>query len=150
MERPRVGILMESESDLAKMQKAAQVLEEMEVVYEMWILSVRQERDLTTYYALSARKRGLEVIIYGAGEAAHLAGAIAAETTLPVIGISLASGPLSGVEALSATVQMPSGIPVATVAVDGTSNAAYLACRIVAINDERLAERLEAKGQTTR
>ena len=150
MERPKVGILMGSESDLDKMQQASQVLEEMEVAYEMNILSAHRVPDLTAEYALSARKRGLEVIICGAGMAAHLAGAVAAQTTLPVIGVPLASGALSGVDALYATVQMPSGVPVATVAIDGAGNAGYLACQILAIWDEKLALRLAAGRQATR
>ncbi|MFH1125162.1 MAG: 5-(carboxyamino)imidazole ribonucleotide mutase, partial [Pseudomonadota bacterium] len=143
-------ILMGSESDLDKMQQAAQVLEEMEAAYEMKILSAHRAPEQTAGYARSARDRGLEVIICGAGMAAHLAGAVAAQTTLPVIGVPLASGALSGVDALYATVQMPSGVPVATVAIDGAKNAAYLACQILAIRDEKLALRLEAGRQATR
>jgi 5-(carboxyamino)imidazole ribonucleotide mutase len=150
MERPKVGILMGSESDLNTMQKAAQVLQEMEVAYEMRISSAHRAPDMTAEYARTARERGLKVIICGAGMAAHLAGAVAAQTTLPVIGVPLASGALSGLDALYATVQMPSGIPVATVAIDGAGNAAYLACQILAVTDEALAHRLEASRQATR
>ena len=150
MKNAKIGILMGSESDLDKMQQAAQVLEEMEAAYEMKILSAHRAPEQTAGYARSARDRGLEVIICGAGMAAHLAGAVAAQTTLPVIGVPLASGALSGVDALYATVQMPSGVPVATVAIDGAKNAAYLACQILAIRDEKLALRLEAGRQATR
>ena len=150
MERPKVGILMGSESDLNTMQKAAQVLQEMEVAYEMGISSAHRAPDMTAEYARTARERGLKVIICGSGMAAHLAGAVAAQTTLPVIGVPLAAGVLSGVDALYATVQMPSGIPVATVAIDGAGNAAYLACQILAVTDETLAHRLEASRQATR
>ena len=150
MEKPKVGILMGSESDLNTMQKAARVLQEMKVAYEMRISSAHRAPDMTAEYARTARERGLKVIICGAGMAAHLAGAVAAQTTLPVIGVPLASGALSGVDALYATVQMPSGIPVATVAIDGAGNAAYLACQILAITDETLAHRLEASRQATR
>ncbi|MEE4264095.1 MAG: 5-(carboxyamino)imidazole ribonucleotide mutase [Desulfobacteraceae bacterium] len=124
MDNPAVGILMGSESDLDKMRTTAVVFEEMDVAYEMKILSANRLPDVTTDCTRSARERGLEVIICGAGMAAHLAGAVAAQTTLPVIGVPLASGALSGVDALYATVQMPSGIPVATVAIDGAANAA--------------------------
>lgn len=150
MEKPKVGILMGSESDLNTMQKAAQVLQEMEVAYEMRVSSAHRAPDMTAEYARTARERGLKIIICGAGMAAHLAGAVAAQTTLPVIGVPLAAGALSGVDALYATVQMPSGIPVATVAIDGAGNAAYLACQILAITDETLAHRLEATRQATR
>ena len=150
MERPKVGILMGSESDLNTMQTAAQVLHEMEVAYEMRISSAHRAPDMTAEYARTARERGLKIIICGAGMAAHLAGAVAAQTTLPVIGVPLAAGALSGVDALYATVQMPSGIPVATVAIDGAGNAAYLACQILAVTDETLAHRLEASRQAAR
>lgn len=150
MEKPKVGILMGSESDLNTMQKAAQVLQEMEVAYEMRVSSAHRAPDMTAEYARTARERGLKIIICGAGMAAHLAGAVAAQTTLPVIGVPLAAGALSGVDALYATVQMPSGIPVATVAIDGAGNAAYLACQILAVTDETLAHRLEASRQATR
>ena len=150
MDNPAVGILMGSESDLDKMRTAAVVFEEMDVAYEMKILSAHRLPDVTADYARSARERGLEMIICGAGMAAHLAGAVAAQTTLPVIGVPLASGALSGVDALYATVQMPSGIPVATVAVDGMANAAYLACQILALKDKDLTRQLEDMRQVNR
>ena len=114
------------------------MLNSLRMAYEMKILSAHRLPDMTADYARSARERGLEVIICGAGMAAHLAGAVAAQTTLPVIGVPLTSGALSGVDALYATVQMPSGIPVATVAIDGASNAAYLACQVLALRDKSL------------
>jgi 5-(carboxyamino)imidazole ribonucleotide mutase len=120
MVNPAVWILMGSQSDLEKMNKAAVAFEEMDVAYEMKILSAHRLPDMTADYAHSARERGLQVIICGAGMAAHLAGAVAAQTTLPVIGVPLASGPLSGVDALYATVQMPSGITWK--GFDGTNN----------------------------
>jgi 5-(carboxyamino)imidazole ribonucleotide mutase len=150
MDSPAAGILMGSQSDLEKMNKAAVVFEEMHVAYEMKILSAHRLPDMTAEYARSARERGLQVIICGAGMAAHLAGAVAAQTTLPVIGVPLASGALSGVDALYATVQMPSGIPVATVAVDGMANAAYLACQILALKDKDLTRQLEDMRQVNR
>ena len=125
-QKPLVGILMGSDSDLPVMKKAVTVLTEMGVACEIDISSAHRLPDKTAEYARSARERGLEVIIAGAGMAAHLAGVIAAHTTLPVIGVPLASGAMQGVDALHATVQMPPGIPVATVAIDGAKNAAYL------------------------
>ena len=143
MDKPKAGILMGSENGMAKMQKAADVFKEMNVAYEMQILSAHRFPDMTTNYARAAKERGLDVIICGAGMAAHLAGAVAAQTILPVIGAPLTSGALSGVDALYATVQMPPGIPVASVAFDGAENAAYLACQIIALKDADLARRLE-------
>lgn len=141
--KPLVGILMGSDSDLPVMEKAGAVLEEMGVPYEMDISSAHRLPDKTAEYARTARQRGLEVIIAGAGMAAHLAGVIAAHTTLPVIGVPLASGALNGVDALYATVQMPPGIPVATVAVDGAKNAAYLACAILSIKYPEIGRALD-------
>ena len=147
---PRVAILMGSESDLKKMQQASVVFDAMGVAYEMKISSAHRLPQQTADYARSAKARKIEVIICGAGMAAHLAGAVAAQTTLPVIGVPLASGALAGVDALYATVQMPTGIPVATVAIDGAANAAYLACQILALKDDQLAERVEAARQVSR
>lgn len=140
---PLVGILMGSESDFPVMEETAKVLEEMGIPYEINISSVHRLPEKTAEYAKTARKRGIEVIIAGAGMSAHLAGAIAAYTTLPVIGVPLKSGSLKGVDALFSTVQMPSGIPVATVGIDGAKNAAYLACEILSIKYPEIAERLE-------
>jgi len=150
MPEPRVGILMGSDSDLPVMEKAANVLKEMGVPYEIDISSAHRLPDKTAEYARTARERGIGVIIAGAGMAAHLAGVIASHTTLPVIGVPLKSGALAGVDALYSTAQMPPGIPVATVAVDGAANAAYLACEILAVSDSALAEKLEEKREETR
>jgi 5-(carboxyamino)imidazole ribonucleotide mutase len=150
MKRPLVGIIMGSDSDLPIMEKAAEVLKEMGVTYEMDISSAHRLPDKTAEYAKSARERGIEVIIAGAGMAAHLAGVIAAHTTLPVIGVPLKSGALNGADALYATVQMPTGIPVATVAIDGSKNAAYLACSILSIKHPEYAEKLDAYRAQTR
>jgi 5-(carboxyamino)imidazole ribonucleotide mutase len=147
---PLVGILMGSDSDLPVMEKAAEALAEMGVPYEMDISSAHRLPDKTAEYAKTARERGLQVLIAGAGMAAHLAGVVAAHTTLPVIGVPLASGALNGVDALYSTVQMPPGIPVATVAVDGSRNAAFLACSILSISRPELAERLHAYRERTR
>ncbi|MFN2365313.1 MAG: 5-(carboxyamino)imidazole ribonucleotide mutase [Desulfurivibrionaceae bacterium] len=141
---------MGSDSDLPVMEKAAGVLKEMDVPYEIDISSAHRLPDKTAEYARTARDRGIEVIIAGAGMAAHLAGVIAAHTTLPVIGVPLASGALSGIDALYATVQMPPGIPVATVAVDGGKNAAYLACSILSIKYPDIGGRLDAYRKETR
>lgn len=150
MGKPQVGILMGSDSDLTVMRKAADVFKEMGVAYEMDISSAHRLPDRTAEYARSARERGIEVLICGAGMAAHLAGVVASHTTLPVIGVPLASGAIGGVDALYSTVQMPPGIPVATVAVDGAKNAAYLACSILSIKHPEIAERLEEFRQNTR
>jgi len=141
--KPLVGILMGSESDLPVMEEAVKVLKEMGISYEINISSAHRLPEKTTGYARTARKRGIEVIIAGAGMAAHLAGTIAAHTTLPVIGVPLKSGALSGVDALYSTVQMPSGVPVATVSIDGSKNAAYLACEILSIKYPAIAKRLD-------
>jgi 5-(carboxyamino)imidazole ribonucleotide mutase len=150
MTQPLVGILMGSDSDLPVMEKAAEVLKEMGVACEMDISSANRLPDKTAEYAKTARQRGIEVLICGAGMAAHLAGVVASHTTLPVIGVPLKSGALNGVDALYSTVMMPPGIPVATVAVDGARNAAYLACSILSIKRPALAEKLEASREKTR
>jgi len=138
-----VGILMGSESDLPIMEKAAEVLKEMGVPYEIDISSAHRLPEKTANYAKTARQRGIEVIIVGAGMAAHLAGMLAAHTTLPIIGVPLKSGALDGVDALYSTVQMPPGIPVATVGIDGAKNAAYLACEILSIKYPEIAKKLD-------
>lgn len=150
MKKPLVGIIMGSDSDLPVMEKAAEVLKEMGVPYEIDISSAHRLPDKTAEYAKSARDRGLEVVIAGAGMAAHLAGVIAAHTTLPVIGVPLKSGALNGADALYATVQMPTGIPVATVAIDGAKNAAYLACSILSIKYPEYAKKLDAYRDRTK
>ncbi len=143
MEKCLVGILMGSESDLPVMEKAAEVLREMGVPFEMDISSAHRLPEKTALYAKTARERGLEVLIAGAGMAAHLAGVLAAHTTLPVIGVPLKSGALEGRDALYSTVQMPPGIPVATVGIDGAKNAAYLACEILSIKYPEVTQKLE-------
>jgi 5-(carboxyamino)imidazole ribonucleotide mutase len=150
MNKPLVLILIGSDSDLPVMEKAAEVLKEMGVPYELDISSAHRLPEKTAEYAKTARDRGIEVIIAGAGMAAHLAGVIAAHTTLPVIGVPLKSGALNGVDALYSTVQMPPGIPVATVAIDGAKNAAYLACSILSIKYPEITEKLERFRKKTR
>jgi len=149
-QKPLVGILIGSDSDLEVMEKAAKLLKEMGVPYEMDISSAHRLPDKTAEYARTARNRGLAVIIAGAGMAAHLAGVIASHTTLPVIGVPIKSGALKGVDALYSTVQMPPGVPVATVAINGAENAAYLACQILSISSPEIAKRLEEKREETR
>jgi len=143
MKKPLVGILMGSESDLPVMERAMEVLKEMGVPFEMEISSAHRLPEKTTKYAKRARGRGIEVLIAGAGMAAHLAGALASHTTLPVIGVPIKSGALNGADALYSTVQMPTGIPVATVGIDGAKNAAYLACEILSIKYPEIAKKLE-------
>jgi 5-(carboxyamino)imidazole ribonucleotide mutase len=150
MKKPLVGILMGSESDLPVMEKAAEVLKEMGVSYEIDISSAHRLPEKTAQYARTARGRGIEVLIAGAGMAAHLAGVLAAHTTLPVIGVPLKSGALEGVDALYSTVQMPPGVPVATVGIDGAKNAAYLACEILSIKYSEVAKKLDDFRTKTR
>ena len=141
----KVGIVMGSDSDMPVMAKAADILEELGISYEMTIISAHREPDVFFEYAKSAEDKGFKVIIAGAGMAAHLAGAMAANTVLPVIGIPCKSANLDGLDALLSTVMMPTGIPVATVAVDGGANAALLAAQMLAISDEDLMAKLKAK-----
>ncbi len=147
MKNIKVVILMGSDSDLPVMQKACEVFEEFGIGYEMDISSAHRTPEKVIQYVKDARKRGIEVIIAGAGMAAHLAGFIAAHTTLPVIGVPIKSGALNGIDALYSTVQMPPGIPVATVAVDGAKNAAYLAAGILSIKYDEIEKRLEEHRQ---
>ena len=140
----KVGIVMGSKSDLPVVEKAAAVLAEFGVPYEMHIYSAHRTPEEARSFALTAREKGFGVIIAAAGMAAHLAGAMAANTILPVIGIPCKGAVLEGMDALLSTVQMPSGIPVATVAIDGAKNAGYLAIEILALSEESLAEKLEA------
>lgn len=139
----KVGILMGSDSDLPIVQKAADTLTALGVPLEVHIFSAHRTPVQAQAFSQSAKDKGFGVIICAAGMAAHLAGAIAANTTLPVIGIPMKSGALSGLDALLATVQMPSGIPVATVAIDGAANAALLAAQILALSEPELAKKLE-------
>jgi 5-(carboxyamino)imidazole ribonucleotide mutase len=150
MKKPLVGILMGSESDLPVMEKATEVLKEMGVDFELEISSAHRLPEKTARYARTARGRGVEVLIAGAGMAAHLAGALASHTTLPVIGVPIRSGSLDGMDALLSTVQMPPGVPVATVGIDGAKNAAYLACQILSIKHPEITKKLEDFRARTR
>lgn len=138
-----VGILVGSQNDLPFADQATAALVELGVPYELHVCSAHRSPQATAQYAATAEERGLEVIIAMAGWAAHLAGAVAARTVLPVIGVPLATSPLQGVDALYATVQMPGGVPVATVGVNAAKNAALLAAQILARKDEALRERLK-------
>jgi len=142
--QPKVGILMGSDSDLEVMREAEKRLDSFAIAYETRILSAHRTPEKAAEYAATALQRGLEVIICGAGAAAHLAGAIAANTTLPVIGVPIDSSSLKGLDALLATVQMPAGIPVATMAIGkaGAANAGIFAAQIVARNDASLSAKL--------
>lgn len=142
--QPKVGILMGSNSDLEVMREAEKRLDQFGIPYETRILSAHRTPDKAADYARTAEQRGLEVIIAGAGAAAHLAGAIAANTTLPVIGVPIDSSSLKGVDALLATVQMPAGIPVATMAIGkpGAANAGILAAQIIARKDAKVSTKL--------
>ena len=140
---PSVGILVGSKSDLPVMEKCTKRLEDLGVNHELEVLSAHRNPEGVAEYVATAPERGIRVFICAAGMAAHLAGAVAARTNLPVIGIPIAAGTLGGFDALLATVQMPSGVPVATVAVNGAANAAVLAAQILALSDPELAERLE-------
>lgn len=145
MSGPLVGILMGSDSDRSVMEEAGAILEEFGIPYEIGICSAHRSPEKAARYARTAGERGMMVIIAGAGGAAHLAGTLAAHTTLPVIGVPLSSTPLQGLDALLSTVQMPSGVPVATMALDkaGARNAAYLAIQILALADSDLARKLK-------
>ncbi len=145
MGKPLVGILMGSDSDLPVMQEAAAMLQEFGIEYEMTIASAHRTPKKALEYGQGAEKRGLKVIIAGAGWAAHLAGFIASQTTLPVIGVPIDSSPLKGVDALLATAQMPGGVPVATMSLGkaGAKNAGVLAAQIIATSDVKIANRLK-------
>jgi len=144
-QKPVVGILMGSDSDWAVMKNAASVLADFGIPFEATVASAHRSPDKTAEYAQTARSRGIKVIIAGAGAAAHLAGAIVAKTTLPVIGVPLNASSLNGLDALLATVQMPSGVPVATMAIGaaGAKNAAIFAAQILATTNPELEDRLE-------
>ena len=141
----KVGIIMGSDSDLPIVQKAVDMLKSLEIPYEVHIYSAHRTPVEARDFALNARANGYGALICAAGMAAHLAGAIAANTTLPVIGIPCKGGMMDGLDALLATVQMPTGIPVATVAINGAANAALLAAQIIAVEDAALAAKLDAK-----
>ena len=143
----KVAIIMGSDSDLPVVSKAADTLKQFGVPFELHIFSAHRTPEEARDFSVNARENGFGCIIAAAGMAAHLAGAIAANTTLPVIGIPMKSKYLDGIDALLSTVQMPSGIPVATVAIDGAVNAALLSIEILAVSDASLAEKLMAKRQ---
>lgn len=137
-----VGIVIGSDSDLEVMQEAAKILKEFGVTFEMTIISAHRTPDRAFEYSKSAVSRGLKVIIAGAGGAAHLPGVLAAMTTLPVIGVPVQSKSLNGLDSLLSIVQMPSGVPVATVAINGSKNAGILAVQILATSDKQLGKKL--------
>ena len=141
----KIGIVMGSDSDLGIAEKAAETLKELGVPFEVHVYSAHRTPKEAAEFARTAREKGFGAIIAFAGKAAHLAGSLAAGTCLPVIGVPVKSSTLDGIDALLSTVQMPSGIPVATVAIDGAVNAALLSCQMLAIEDEELAARLQAK-----
>ena len=142
--KPVVGIIMGSDSDLQVMQEAAIILKQFEIPYEIGVYSAHRSPHRTAEYVKSARQRGLKLIIAGAGSAAHLAGVTAADTPLPVIGVPIDSSPLSGLDSLLSTVQMPPGVPVATMGVgkSGATNAGLFAVQILALQNEKLMNRL--------
>ena len=141
----KVGIIMGSDSDLPVVQKAVDMLRELEIPFEVHVYSAHRTPEAVQVFASNAKKNGFGVLIAAAGMAAHLGGVIASWTTLPVIGIPCKSSVLDGMDALLATVMMPSGIPVATVAIGGAANAALLAAEMIALSDPELDARLEAK-----
>lgn len=146
----KAGILMGSDSDLPIVKKAIDVLNQLEIPFEVHVYSAHRTPIEAAEFTKNAKKNGFGVLIAAAGMAAHLAGAVAANTTLPVIGIPCKGPVLDGMDALLATVQMPTGIPVATVAIGGAANAALLAAEILALSDDALAEKLVAKRESDR
>ncbi len=144
----KAAVIMGSDSDWPVMKKAVDVLAGFDIPYEVHVYSAHRTPEETAAFAKSARENGFGVLIAGAGMAAALAGVLAGHTTLPVIGVPLKSSVLDGMDALLATVMMPSGIPVATVAIDGAKNAAYLAAEILALSDEELSERIARERES--
>ena len=144
MQEKKVAVIMGSDSDWPVVEKAVRQLSELGITVEARVMSAHRTPEQAREFSVNARKNGFGVIIAAAGKAAHLAGALAANSTLPVIGIPIKSSTLDGLDALLSTVQMPSGIPVATVAIDGAQNAALLAAEILSVYDVELAERLDA------
>ena len=144
----KVGIVMGSDSDMPVMAKAAEILDKFGIDYEMTIISAHREPDIFFQWAKAAEEKGIKVIIAGAGKAAHLPGMCAALFPLPVIGIPMKTSDLGGVDSLYSIVQMPSGVPVATVAINGGANAGILAARMLAMSDEALLEKLKAYAET--
>ena len=149
---PKVGVIMGSSSDWETMKHACDILEELQIPYEKQVVSAHRTPDLMFEYAESARKRGIHIIIAGAGGAAHLPGMVAAKTTLPVIGVPVQSRALNGLDSLLSIVQMPGGVPVATVAIGkaGATNAGLLAAQILSTTDVTLAEKLDARREATK
>jgi 5-(carboxyamino)imidazole ribonucleotide mutase len=145
MDTPVVGIIMGSTSDLATMRAAATTLQELNVPFELRVVSAHRSPDLMFRYAAEAQKRGLRIIIAGAGGAAHLPGMVATKTQLPVIGVPVESQALKGLDSLLSIAQMPAGVPVATMAIGGAVNAALYAARILALHDDALLARLDAR-----
>ena len=143
MKMKKVAVIMGSDSDFPVVSKAVMKLKEFNIPYEVHVMSAHRTPDAAIRFASDAKKNGFGVLIAAAGMAAHLAGVLAAKTTLPVIGIPCKSAQLDGMDALLATVMMPTGIPVATVAVDGAANAAILAAEMLALSDDYLAQKLE-------
>ncbi len=141
----KIGIIMGSDSDLPIVEKAINTLKEFDVPFEVHVFSAHRTPEEAKNFSVNARQNGFGAIICAAGMAAHLAGAIAANTTLPVVGIPINCGKLDGLDALLSTVMMPTGIPVATVAIDGAANAALLCIEMLSISDDTLAEKLDAK-----
>ena len=146
---PKIGVIMGSSSDWETMKHACDILDELQVPYEKQVVSAHRTPDLMFEYAENARSRGIQVIIAGAGGAAHLPGMVAAKTTLPVIGVPVQSRALNGLDSLLSIVQMPGGVPVATVAIGkaGATNAGLLAAQILSITDSELANRLDARRE---
>jgi 5-(carboxyamino)imidazole ribonucleotide mutase len=140
----KVGIIMGSDSDLPVVEKAINQLKELEIPFEVHVFSAHRTPDLAAKFAKEAEDNGFGVIISAAGKAAHLGGVLAAYTTLPVIGLPIKSSTMDGLDSLLSTVQMPSGVPVATVAIDGAQNAALLAAQILALSDNKLSDKLKA------
>jgi 5-(carboxyamino)imidazole ribonucleotide mutase len=138
----KVAILMGSDKDMPKMQACADVLDEFGIEHEVHVMSAHRTPERVAAFVSGARDNGFGVLVCGAGKAAHLAGAAAAHSTLPVIGVPIAAGGMGGVDALYSTVQMPTGIPVATVAIDGAANAGYLAASILSVTDDGIASKL--------
>jgi len=151
MKQPVIGIIMGSQSDLKVMKEAAEFLDEMKIPFELTIVSAHRTPDRMVEYASTARKRGLKVIVAGAGGAAHLPGMVAAITTLPVIGVPVkSSNSMDGWDSVLSILQMPSGVPVATVALNGARNAGILAAQIISTSDDKLARQLEVFKETLR
>lgn len=144
----RIGIIMGSDSDLPIMKGAAQILDELQIPYELTICSAHRTPDRLTAYVSTAEERGIQVLIAAAGGAAHLAGVTAAQTTLPVIGVPMATKTLGGMDSLLSTVQMPPGIPVATVGIGAAQNAGLMAAKMLAISDSEVREKLVAYSKS--